>query len=203
MRVPVTRRSAMRRAVAVVCSLIACSVAAPAAWAGSPDAVVRATAPDEGTTVQRSGVVVGWSRGDTVDASNLAEAYAHDCTGCEAVATSFQAVIVTGRPSTFTPSNFGVAVTYNCNSCKAFAYAYQYVVTPDRPFRLREEDGRTLRSIRREAADLTRQGLPYPELDARLHALADRFKAAVDAALTRASVRGHGEEHEQVDEHGD
>jgi putative peptide zinc metalloprotease protein len=191
----------MRRAVALICSLVACGVVAPAASAGNPDTVVSATAPDEGTTVQRSGVVVGWDGDDTVDATNLAQAYAHDCTGCEAVASSFQAVVATGRPTTVTPSNLSVAVTYNCTSCKVFAYAYQYVVTADRPFRIREEDVRKVKAIKREAAEVTRSGLPYPELDARLQALAQRFREAIDTALARVRVRGHGEEHEHVEEH--
>jgi hypothetical protein len=193
----------MRRAVALVCSLLALSVAAPAAWAGGPDSVVNSFAPDEGQVVKHSGVNVGITNADTVDSTNLAQAYAHDCTGCEAVATSLQAVVATGHPSTVTPQNLGIAVNSNCTGCKVFAYAYQYVVTADRPLRLRPGDRDTLQDFRAEADDLTNSGLPYAELDARLHELAQRFRAAVDAVLARGKIHGDGDSHEQVRQHDD
>jgi hypothetical protein len=186
----------MRRALALLSCLVVWSVAVPAAWAGGPDTVVSSTAPDEGTVVKHSGVVVRATGADTVDSTNLAQAYAHDCTGCEAVAASLQAVIVLGRPSTVAPQNLAVAVNQNCTGCKTFAYAYQYVVTTDRAPRIADADRAALRAFRQEAADLTASDLPYPELDARLHALAQRFRAAVDDALARAHVRGDGESHE-------
>jgi hypothetical protein len=186
----------MRRAVALLSCLVAWSLAAPAAWAGGPDTVVSSTAPDEGVVVKHSGVTVGFTSADTVDATNLAQAYAHDCTGCEAIATSLQAVIAMGRPSTVAPQNLGIAVNQNCTGCRSFAYAYQYVVVTDRPPRLRESDRATLRAFQREAEDLTTSGLPYPELDAQLHQLAQRFRAAVDEVLARRGVRGDGESHE-------
>jgi hypothetical protein len=192
----------MRRSVALLCSLVVCAIAAPAAWAG-PDASVTSTAPDEGMVVQHSGVAVNLTRSDTVDSTNLAQAYSHDCTGCEAIAASFQAVIAVGHPSNVVPQNVALAVNSSCTSCRTFAYAYQYVVSTDHLPQLTSDDRSTLRDFREQAAELATSELPFPELDARLHDLAQRFRAAVDAALARAHVHGHGDSDEHVEQHGE
>jgi hypothetical protein len=194
----------VRRRLVLLSSLIAVLVAPPAVAGapGAPDATVRAAAPDEGQTVLRSGVRVGQTRSDTVDSTNLAEAYAHDCTGCEAVAASLQSVVAIGSPATVAPTNAAVAVNQSCTGCKVFAYAYQYVVTTDRPFRLDGVEARTVRDVRREADALVHQGLPYPDLDARLHDLAGRFRAAIDAEIAQDGARGHGESRERIDDVG-
>lgn len=63
---------------------------------------------------------------DVVDPLNLAEAYGK-CTGCRAVAISFQVVIVTERPTTVVPENYAVAVNDQCTSCDVRAGAFQFV----------------------------------------------------------------------------
>jgi hypothetical protein len=187
----------VRRRLALISTIAAC-VAAPAiAWAGGPDNIVKVTVPDDGQAVQRAGVRVSQTSSDTVDSTNLAQAYAHDCTGCEAVAVAFQAVVATGRPHTITPQNLAIALNQNCSHCRSFAYAYQYFVQADKPVRFTRDERAEFRQVNERADELVHAGLPYPELDARLHQLAQEFRADVDRALVDEDVHGDGQAREQ------
>lgn len=169
-----------RRLIAPILGFALC-LAAPAV-AGGPQHRVEASPTVDGTAMHRADVQVVRIGGDTIDPSNAAVANPHDCTGCEGVAVAFQAVIYKGSPSTIAPQNVAAAVNSNCTSCGAFAYAYQYAVSSDE--RLSADARAEIRAIEDEARQAVDEGLPYPDLDARLHDLADRFKAAVDAGLT-------------------
>jgi putative peptide zinc metalloprotease protein len=161
------------------------------ATAGGPNHVVTVSPTADGAHVHRASVQFASTGADTVDSSNIASATPHDCTGCEAIAVAFQAVIVTGKPSTFTPSNAAVAVNTNCTSCGAFAFAYQYVVSADRATHLSSVGRAKVAEIRRDAADAVDAGLPYEQLDARLQNLAAEFKAVVVADLEHSGADPH------------
>ncbi|MEA2248813.1 MAG: hypothetical protein QOH46_3342 [Solirubrobacteraceae bacterium] len=196
----------MRRLIAVLTLTVAliASAALPAV-AGGPnnDVFSEATATPEGTpaTVERSSLQVLPTGTDELTSRNVAQAYSHDCTGCRAVAVALQAVIVTGNPSTVAPVNVGAAVNERCSSCATYAFAYQYVVSADDVDDLSWSARRTIWQLRREADDLARSGLPFPELDAQLRDVAARLKAAVDAEIERSGSKRRDrreEEHSDI-----
>jgi hypothetical protein len=179
----------MRRVLALT-TTITLMLALPAS-AGGPNNAVVASPTADGAQIHKVKVKVGSTGADVVDSINSATATPHDCTGCEGIAVAFQAVIYTGKPSTFTPQNYAVAVNVNCTSCGAFAFAYQYTVSADRGTRLSHAGRAKVADIRRAADDAVDAGLTYPELDAKLKALAVDFKAAVDADLESTGADPH------------
>jgi putative peptide zinc metalloprotease protein len=183
----------VRRLIPALATFVLC-LAAPAV-AGGPQHLVDASPTVDGTAIHRADIQVVRVGGDTIDAANVAQANPHDCTGCEGVAVAFQAVIYKGSPSTIAPQNLAAAVNSNCTGCGAFAYAYQYAVNSDG--KLSRGARAEIRAMEDEAQQDVDAGLPYPELDAKLHDLADRFRAAVDAGLTGER---HGHEAERKDE---
>src|SRR4051812_25873430 len=170
----------MRRLIAPL-TVFVLAPASPAV-AGGPQHRVEASPTVDNTTIHRADVQAVRVGGDTIDAGNAAVANPHDCTGCEGIAVAFQAVVYHGSPSTIAPENLAAAVNSNCTSCGAFAFAYQYAVNSDE--RLSADARAEIRAIEDEAQQAVDAGLPYPDLDAKLQDLADRFKAAVDAGLT-------------------
>jgi putative peptide zinc metalloprotease protein len=172
--------SDVRRLLPLLVTFVLC-LAAPAT-AGGPQHLVDASPTVDGTAIHRADIQVVRVGGDTIDAANVAQANPHDCTGCEGIAVAFQAVIYKGSPSTITPENLALAVNSNCTRCGAFAFAYQYAVNSDE--KLSPDARAELRAIEDEAQQAADAGLPYPDLDAKLHDLAQRFKATVDAGLT-------------------
>lgn len=189
----------MRRIAALV-TTFTLVLAFPAA-AGGPNNVVKASPTSDGATIYRSGVKVASTGADSISSTNLALAAPSGCTGCEGIAAAYQAVIVTGNPSDVRPVNAAVAVNSECTSCGAYAYAYQYVVSADRGTHLSRTGREKIRDIRAEANALVRSGLPYHELDARLAALAVKFKAAVVNDLERVGGDPHdGQQTVDIDE---
>jgi putative peptide zinc metalloprotease protein len=183
----------MRRVLALTMTMTL-SLALPAVAGGGPNNVVVASPTDDGAVLHRSSVQVTSTGSKSVTSTNLANATPHDCTGCEGIAVAFQALIVTGGSSTISPTNAAVAVNTNCTSCGAFAYAYQYVVKADRGTHLSKDGRAEVADIRRQAAAATNAGLSYPDLDAKLTALAADFKAAVVADLDGSVADPHGDE---------
>lgn len=179
----------MRRIAALVTTFTL--VLAFPASAGGPNNVVIASPTADGAQLVRTAVKATSTGAKSVTSSNLALAKPSSCTGCEAIAVAYQAVIVTGNPSEVSPTNAAVAVNTECTSCGAFAYAYQYVVSADPGSHLSSAGQGRISAIRAEAAQLARAGLPYPELDAKLDALAARFKAVIVNDLVRAGADPH------------
>lgn len=189
----------MRR-TAVLVMTFTLALAFPAV-AGGPNNVVKASPTSDGAHVYRAGVNVTSTGADPITSTNLALAQPSGCTGCEGVAAAYQAVIVTGDPSDVRPVNAAVAVNSQCTSCGAYAYAYQYVVSADRGTHLSATGRAKIGNIRSEAKRLVHTGLPYPDLDERLEALAVKFKAAVVDDLERAGADPHhGEQTVDTDE---
>lgn len=154
-----------------------------------PNHVINAESSTSGTSVDHSGIQVGSTGADTATPTNLAIATAHDCTGCEARAASFQAAFLTGSPSYVSPRNVATATTANCDSCAVFAYAYQYMITTDGPVRLTDAARAKIDALRDEAAaDINDSTITYDQLDAELHDVAQRFRAVIDADLQRVGV---------------
>ncbi|MDQ1687916.1 MAG: putative peptide zinc metalloprotease protein [Frankiaceae bacterium] len=126
--------------------------------------------------------------GDTVDQTNQAVAYNHDCTGCRSVAIAFQAVLVPSTPTRVVPENVAVTVNDNCTGCNGFSYAEQYVVSSNGRTRL---DGRTMDGIERirdQAERIARSSADDATKTSQLADLANKFEALVKASLTRGPV---------------
>ena len=190
----------MRRVIPVFVVVVVLGLAAPAV-AGGPQHRVEASPTVDGTAIHRADVQAVRIGGDTIDPGNAAVAAPHDCTGCEGIAVAFQAVVYKGSPSTIAPENVALAVNSNCTRCGAFAFAYQYAVRSDQ--KLSDDARSEIAGIEDEARQAVDAGLSYPDLDARLHDLADRFKAAVDAGLTDERGRKELERHDEAPAAGD
>jgi hypothetical protein len=187
----------MRRLIALLTLTIALlGLGVLPAVAGGPNNIVVADATADATgaatQVTRSRMVVQSTGTDDLTSQNIARAAAHDCTGCQAIAVAFQAVMVSGSPSTAAPKNLAVATNERCNSCASFAFAFQYVVSTDRPTRLTGQGRREIAALRQEVEQDLATDLTPQDLNARLEDVAQRFKAAVDADITRSGDRPHG-----------
>ena len=80
----------------------------------------------------------------------------------------------------------------------------QYLVTTDGPAHLSPDGRAQVADIRRQADEAVDAGLPYDQLDARLHDLADQFKAAIVADLQTQAEHPHGgRDEERVRTDGD
>jgi hypothetical protein len=191
-----------RRATWIVVALLvwlsALGVGAQAAG-GGPDNVVTTTATADDSTQDRAGVQVGFYGGDDLESTNLANADSHDCTGCRSVAVAVQAVIATGDPSTVSPRNVAVASNENCTSCTTFAFAYQYVVTTDGPVHLTSAQRTDIDDLRAQFRDLADSDLSPTDLDARLHDLADQFRAEINQDVRASGQTPHGHTHLRED----
>jgi hypothetical protein len=195
----------MRRFIAVLALAIPllCLGALPAV-AGGPNNLVfsDATADANGAATfdTHSNMVAVPTGTDEVTSANVARAVAHDCTGCQAVAVAFQAVLVTGNPRTVAPRNIAYANNVRCTGCAAFAFAFQYVVSTGGPARLSPAGMQGIQALRREVADDLATDLTPDELNARLTDIGDRFQALVDREIVRTGGRPHDREmREQFD----
>jgi putative peptide zinc metalloprotease protein len=195
----------MRRFIVVLALAIAvfCHGTLPAV-AGGPNNLVfsDATADANGAATfdTHSNIVATPTGTDEVTSANVARAVAHDCTGCQAVAVAFQAVLVTGNPRTVAPRNIAYANNVRCTGCAAFAFAFQYVVSTGGPARLSPAGMQGIQALRREVADDLATDLTPDALNARLTDIGDRFQALVDREIVRTGGRPHDREmREQFD----
>jgi hypothetical protein len=187
------RRFTLRHTAAVLAALgcvfgVPAFVAADDDDAGGTNHVVHVQNSVDNTVRTRGGVTVDSTDADRVTATNLAIAESHDCTGCQSLAAAYQAVFVTGNPSEESPQNAAIATNTNCTGCGSFAFAYQYVLKTGERVRLSHAGRAEVRTIRNEARRELEAGSPYPELDARLHELALRFRGVIDAEVQRAGA---------------
>lgn len=134
--------------------------------------------------------------GSTVDQTNQAVSYNHDCTGCRSVAIAFQAILVPGVPSTFAPENVAVTLNLRCTSCHGYAYADQYAVGSHGRTRLDGETMDRIESLQEQAERLARSGLSDADLTAALNGLANRFHALVNAAVSPQDIDREDRRHE-------
>lgn len=116
-----------------------------------------------------------------VDPANLASAHARGCTRCQAVALSFQVVLVQGVAEVVEPENVAVSLNEECSRCDAAAGAYQFVVGRGEPIRLTSTGRRELAQVRVEVARLQTARLSGPVIVARADELADRVRAILES----------------------
>jgi putative peptide zinc metalloprotease protein len=195
----------VRRLIALLSLTTALLALGPVpAVAGGPNnfVVADATADLAGapTIVTRQSMVVQSTGTDELTSANVARAFAHDCTGCQAIAVAFQAVLVTGNPHIATPRNFAVAVNLRCDTCAAFAFAFQYVVSTGGPAHLSPAGMLGVEALREEVRNDLATDLTPQDLKARLDDVGARFKALVDAEIVRTGGHpGSGELNEDAD----
>jgi putative peptide zinc metalloprotease protein len=91
---------------------------------GPGDNQSMAVATRDGSTVYDVAFALVTATTDTVLNTNEAYAFA-SCTGCTAVAVSFQVVLIIGNAQVIAPKNVSAAVAYNCISCLTAAIAVQ------------------------------------------------------------------------------
>jgi hypothetical protein len=195
----------MRRLIAVLTvSTALFGLGALPAVAGGPNNIVfsDATAAEGGAATfdTHSSMVAMPTGTDEVTSANVARAVAHDCTGCQAVAVAFQAVLVTGNPRTVAPRNIAFANNVRCTGCAAFAFAFQYVVSTGGPARLSPAGMQGIQALRQEVSDDLAADTTPEDLNARLTDVGQRFQALVDREIVRTGGRPHDREmREQFD----
>jgi putative peptide zinc metalloprotease protein len=179
----------MRRAGSLVtlttAALVGLGALGSPASASYGDNFVQVQATQRHQTVERSNLMVVANDTDTVDNGNLAEAYAHDCTGCRAVAVAFQVVIIPGSPHTVTPGNLASASTLKCSNCTAIAIAKQYVVYSHGADELTESAQRQVADIRRQVNKIATSGASAPDMESQLEPLYQRLMYVVDHGLAQ------------------
>jgi hypothetical protein len=125
-------RTAVVVTAAVALSLLPGTPASAAAGGRSVDTRAVAMVRHDGAVRTDTGFAVSMGRRPVSAATNISVAYAR-CTGCRALAVSFQVVLVRRLPADLALTNRAVAVTDHCRRCEALAWAYQWVVvTGDR-----------------------------------------------------------------------
>lgn len=90
------------------------------------------------------------TRSKSIDHTNQAVAYASDCTGCDALAISFQIVLASDGPTDIGNQNYAVALNERCDSCHTGAFAKQAVVTSTGRLELTEAGEERLEDIEEE-----------------------------------------------------
>jgi putative peptide zinc metalloprotease protein len=99
---------------------------------GPGDNQAMAVTTKDGSTVYDVAFALVVAGKDTVLNKNEAYAFA-SCTGCTAVAISFQVVLVVGNAHVIAPQNVSAAVSYNCIRCITAAMAIQLTVSVPGP----------------------------------------------------------------------
>jgi putative peptide zinc metalloprotease protein len=154
---------------------------------GVGDNQSMAVVTEDGSTVYDVAVALVWVTGDV--ALNRNEAYAFaSCTGCRAVAVSFQVVLVVGSANVVAPQNISAAVNYNCVKCIAQALAVQLVLTvPTIPSGdVLTQLNALWRRIARFADHL--EGLTFAEIKAQIEEFEKEIVATLAPVLTSASA---------------
>ena len=195
----------MRRLVAILTLTTALlGLGALPAVAGGPNNIVASDATVDATGAAtfdtHSSMIVGSTGTDEVTSANVARAVAHNCTGCQAIAVAFQAVLVTGNPDTVTPRNIAFAENQSCDGCASFAFAFQYVVSTGGPAHLSPQGHQQVAALRQEVEQDLATDLTPEDLNARLEDIGTRFKAAVDDDIVKSGYHPHdGRTREQDD----
>jgi hypothetical protein len=135
---------------------------------------------------------------DVVDPGNYAFAHAKGCEGCQAVALSYQIVLVQRPPDVVTPENISVALNEECASCVAASGAYQFVVGGE-PVELTWDGRKQLKDIAGRVEALRRSGLPGPDMVDQADLLADEIDGVLKTQLR--SVDGDDDHKGRVEEH--
>jgi hypothetical protein len=136
---------------------------------------------------EASNVMVVANSTDLVDNGNLADAYAHDCTGCRAVAVAFQVVLVPGSPHTVKLGNLASAGNQNCTHCVVVAIAKQILIYSHGATRIDSDAQAEVNRISAQVREVATSGADGPTMNSQLVALFDRLVATVNDGLVNAS----------------
>jgi hypothetical protein len=176
-------RMAGRLVTITTAALVGVGLLGSPATAAYGDNFVQSEATADRRVVEKSNVMVVANTADTVDNGNLAEAYAHDCTGCRAVAVAFHVVLVPGSPSTVTPGNLASANNTNCQGCTAIAIAKQYLVYSNGARSIDRDAQREVDKIRHQVRRIATSGVDPATMNAQLDPLYDRLVRVVQDGL--------------------
>lgn len=140
----------------------------------------------DGRFANRAGFGVARVTGDTAENQNAAAATS-SCSDCRTVAVAVQIVLVQRTNATnISPRNIAIALNQDCQRCETFAAAYQYVVTTDGLVRFTPEGNQRLAELQNEIRALAAtDGVPFPELEARIDARVEQMWAIVDTELAQ------------------
>lgn len=176
---------------AAVTAAAAVGLAAAPAGAAYGDNFVQTEATAGRPVAEASHVMVVANSTDTVENGNLAEAYAHDCTGCRAVAVAFQVVLVPGSPRTVRPGNLASAANVRCTRCTAIAVAKQTLVYSYGATSIDRDAQAEVARIAAEVHQVTTSGVDPLTMEQRLQPLFDRLVTVVRDGLrdSRAGER--------------
>lgn len=172
-------RSRMQLIKLVPALAVALALAAPGqALAQSGDSSAAAINTTDGSSVFKLAFDIRRVMNGVVDQQNAALAYA-SCESCEAVAISFQIVLVMSDPSVVSPENLAVAINESCSLCTTYAGAFQFVFGNGGRVRFTGAGQKELSEIRNELRALEGADLTGAELSSRVDALATRVRTVI------------------------
>lgn len=197
----------MRRLLVIGCAigagLISSGMPATAEdGSGGQDNVVYLHNTSDGNVLQRARTAIAFDAGQSVTNQNTAQAVGQNCTGCRTVAVAVQVIIVEGYPSNFQPQNLALALNDNCTSCATFAYAYQYVLQPGHRVTISESGQERIDHIRRQIDQVTRSGLDFPTMSAKLDGLSAQLVQVTQQEMRANGDDEQGSAHRDVHEEG-
>jgi len=176
----------VRRLLTLLALLAGFAVPAAPAVAGGDTSALAINTKD-GTSLFKFAFEVRKTMSEVVDETNTAFAY-NNCTGCRAVAVSFQVVLVMADASTVTPTNVAVAINENCTLCDAAAFAYQFVVGTNGPVSFTKEGRDGLKELRKRLAGLGEANLSDADLAAELDDIAGELAGILTNELDAAGA---------------
>lgn len=153
---------------------------------GVGDNQSMAIATKDGTTDYDVAFALVWADHPTVLNRNEAYAFA-SCTGCTAVAVSFQVVLIVGQADVVAPQNIAAAVGYNCLRCVTAAMAVQLDVSL-----ARQPDAGTTAQLNALWAQIQQfgqhlQGLSFSDIQARIADYEKQILRIVQVDLPKAT----------------
>lgn len=181
-------RARLRRGIA---TLLLVGVLAPGSLPGlaaaQQDTSAVAVNTKDGSSVFKLAFNIRKVMGDAVDQDNAAVAYA-SCNSCQTVAISIQVLLVMSDPSLVAPTNVAVAINQDCTLCDTLASAYQFVVGIGTAIKLTPEGRQTIERIRKELAELRKQGLSIEEIQRRTDTLMDELGRVLATEITTSKA---------------
>ena len=170
---------------------------------GGANNILVVSTTGDGTVLARAKTQVAPVPGPTVGSTNIAGAFATDCTGCHSTAVAVQAIFVVGSPQVFVPGNAATAVNGGCSFCVSFAYAWQYILQVSGPVHLTPAGRAEVEDLRQQIDDTASMFVTSLDdalaLRAKLDALTSQLKSVIDSELVASGVLATGTPNEHVD----
>jgi putative peptide zinc metalloprotease protein len=130
---------------------------------GGKDNTAIAVNTKDGSREVRTSFQITDLKGDPIEPTNTAFAYA-SCTNCDTYALAIQVAFIHSTPQTFTPLNQAWAFNNECMECVTVADAYQFVTTVPEGAALTKDGDRQLKDLRKQVGDLKKGTLGPLEL---------------------------------------